>query len=504
MKAAICRRVQAAVVAALLALVSTVAGQEAPDSAARVREQVERALERSRVLRSQSPHGEIVRVGEKLTVKEGEVAGDAVVLFADARVDGEVRDLVVILGSATLGPTALVKGDCVVLGGDLKADAKSEARRDVVVVGGELIAPDDALVRQRARVIPLDFKNLKIWPEDWAKEFPHMKMAVDWTTQGLMLGRPLPPSLGWVWNVAAVFVFIHVLLAVLFPRPVQACVNALDRQPVGAFFAGLLGLVLAGPVLVVLAFTGVGLLVVPFIVGALGVGMVFGKVAVYCHAGQQLGRQTGAGFLQKPLLALLAGTVLLHVLYVIPVVGLVAWAVLTTLGMGNATLALFSGMRRKESVATPHAPPAAAEPGSTPPLLQVASAWPRAGFWRRAMAMAMDAVLVLVPVLVLAGMFRTNATPVLLLLAWLGYHLALWTTLGTTVGGMAMRVKMVREDGRPMGFAVSLVRALASVFSALVLFVGFFWAGWSRQKRSWHDFIAGTIVVKVPRGVAVA
>jgi uncharacterized RDD family membrane protein YckC len=93
---------------------------------------------------------------------------------------------------------------------------------------------------------------------------------------------------------------------------------------------------------------------------------------------------------------------------------------------------------------------------------------------------------------------------VLLLLAWLGYHLALWTTLGTTVGGMAMRVKMVREDGRPMGFAVSLVRALASVFSALVLFVGFFWAGWSRQKRSWHDFIAGTIVVKVPRGVAVA
>ncbi len=496
------RRLHGVSVAALFLLAAAAWAQE-EDPAARIRGQIQRNLERHGILRIQSAHGETVRIGEDVSVKEGESIGDAVVMLGDARVDGEVRDLVVVLGSVFLGPTALVKGDCIVLGGDLTADAKSQVNREVVVVGGELIAPEEALVRKRARVFRPDFSNLKLWPEDWAKEFPHLKMAVDWTSQGLFRGRPLPPSLGWVWQIAAVFVFVHVLLAVLFPRPVQACVAAMDRQPVGAFFAGLLGLVLAGPVMVLLAFTGVGLLVVPFIVCALGLGMVFGKVAVYCHAGQQIGRQTGAAFLNTPLVALLVGTALLHLLYVIPFIGFLAWGLLTTLGLGNASLAAFGGMRRTDAVVVT-APPAAAEPGSTPPPLQWANAWPRAGFWRRFLAMALDAVLVVGTVLVVAAVTSPKVAPVLLALGWLAYHLGLWTALGTTVGGMALRLKLVREDGRPLGFAVALVRALASVFSALVLFVGFFWAGWSRAKRSWHDHIAGTIVVKVPRGVTVA
>jgi len=47
------------------------------------------------------------------------------------------------------------------------------------------------------------------------------------------------------------------------------------------------------------------------------------------------------------------------------------------------------------------------------------------------------------------------------------------------------------------------VRAAASIFSALVMFIGFFWAGWNREKQSWHDKIAGTAVVKMPKGVSL-
>jgi len=37
----------------------------------------------------------------------------------------------------------------------------------------------------------------------------------------------------------------------------------------------------------------------------------------------------------------------------------------------------------------------------------------------------------------------------------------------------------------------------------VVLGLGFFWAGWSREKQSWHDKIADTIIVKLPKNAPV-
>jgi uncharacterized RDD family membrane protein YckC len=62
----------------------------------------------------------------------------------------------------------------------------------------------------------------------------------------------------------------------------------------------------------------------------------------------------------------------------------------------------------------------------------------------------------------------------------------------------------VRTDGRPINFSVALVRSLLSIFSMMVIFLGFLWAAWDREKQTWHDKIAGTVVVKVPRDLALA
>jgi uncharacterized RDD family membrane protein YckC len=48
---------------------------------------------------------------------------------------------------------------------------------------------------------------------------------------------------------------------------------------------------------------------------------------------------------------------------------------------------------------------------------------------------------------------------------------------------------------------VSLVRSLASFFSAIALCLGFFWVGWTRERQSWHDMIAGTVIVRVPQSI---
>jgi uncharacterized RDD family membrane protein YckC len=82
----------------------------------------------------------------------------------------------------------------------------------------------------------------------------------------------------------------------------------------------------------------------------------------------------------------------------------------------------------------------------------------------------------------------------------LAYFTGMWTWKGTTIGGIVLGLKVVRTDGQPVTFAVALVRALAAAFSIVVLFLGFLWIAWDSEKQGWHDKIAGTVVLKLPRG----
>ena len=65
----------------------------------------------------------------------GRVRHAAVVIGGNVMVDGEVGgNLVVILGSATLGPHAEVHGQTVVIGGTLKADPQAKLHGDPVEI----------------------------------------------------------------------------------------------------------------------------------------------------------------------------------------------------------------------------------------------------------------------------------------------------------------------------------------------------------------------------------
>jgi uncharacterized RDD family membrane protein YckC len=81
----------------------------------------------------------------------------------------------------------------------------------------------------------------------------------------------------------------------------------------------------------------------------------------------------------------------------------------------------------------------------------------------------------------------------------LAYFVGLWTWKGTTVGGSVLRLRIVRLDGQPMTWMAGLVRALATVFSIVVIFLGLLWIAWDPEKQGWHDRIAGTVVVRLPR-----
>jgi uncharacterized RDD family membrane protein YckC len=89
--------------------------------------------------------------------------------------------------------------------------------------------------------------------------------------------------------------------------------------------------------------------------------------------------------------------------------------------------------------------------------------------------------------------------PLLLLV----YHIAFWTWKGTTLGGIICAVRVVRTEGTELRPIDAVVRGLSAIFSIAALGIGCFWMLQDAERQMWHDKIAGTLVVKVPRHMAV-
>ena len=121
-------------------------------------------------------------------------------------------------------------------------------------------------------------------------------------------------------------------------------------------------------------------------------------------------------------------------------------------------------------------------------------AFPHAMFLERMAAAALDLSLILL----ITAVLDTNRFNLVLIMA-LAYHVGFIAWKGTTVGGIIMQLRVVRVDGTPVRGADALVRGLASVFSTVVLGLGFLWIIRDPERQAWHDRIAGTYVVKVPR-----
>jgi uncharacterized RDD family membrane protein YckC len=147
----------------------------------------------------------------------------------------------------------------------------------------------------------------------------------------------------------------------------------------------------------------------------------------------------------------------------------------------------------------PPLPPMSPVTPATPPRLVVsASTLLRAGFWIRLAASALDAVLVGLAIGLLPFINHSH-----FLLTFVVYNVVLWALKGATVGGIVCGLKVVRLDDRPLDWPTALVRALGGFLSFIVVGLGFIWVAFDDQKQSWHDKIAGTVVVHVPNGMSL-
>lgn len=72
-----------------------------------------------------------------------------------------------------------------------------------------------------------------------------------------------------------------------------------------------------------------------------------------------------------------------------------------------------------------------------------------------------------------------------------------WVYKAATPGKMAVDSKVVdAETGAKPTVVQSIIRYVGYYVSALPLGLGFIWAAIDEKNRTWHDLLAGTVVVK--------
>jgi uncharacterized RDD family membrane protein YckC len=153
------------------------------------------------------------------------------------------------------------------------------------------------------------------------------------------------------------------------------------------------------------------------------------------------------------------------------------------------------------------APPPARPPAGGPPPEALA------GFWRRLGAAFIDWLLVGVLAGAIGALFGvdTSAPPaqgdgfqfqfdlagpyILIELVYFTYFHA--TSAGQSIGNKILGIRVLdAHSGGPLPYVRAFARALMSNISALPCFLGFFWMLWDPRKRTWHDIVADSLVVR--------
>ena len=426
---------------------------------------------------------EVVRIGSDAQVATNESVSVVTVINGNAQIDGDVRGEVVVIGG-NLKVNGRIRGTVVVILGNLEAGPTALLNRQAVVIGGEIHKQDGARLRPDNHVIS-------------THNSPVLGGLFDWVVQGALWLRPLPPRVLWVWTVPLTFFLFYLFLGLILPGPTSASVRALTDRPIVSYMVGLIALVfllLLSPVLIILGVAGAGI----FLIVAVALVLVFGRMVVVQFVGLQATRQFQAPILHQPLMGLFVGSALFCLMYMIPVLGLTMWIGTFPLALGGILVAAARGMRPRR--VPPQMPPNSASAATNPnveaapqtsgqTLAPIAPAMLQGRpvcFFMRGVATLIDLILISLINHLLDLHGRSW------LLVWMAYHIVLWTWTGATLGGRVLGMRLAGPDGRGVDFKVATTRCLAAFLSALPLGLGFVWSAWDVRKQSWHDKLTGT------------
>ena len=279
----------------------------------------------------------VVRI-QDYTLAQGQTAESVVVVHGNAVIGGTVaRSVVVVDGDATIESTAVVGA------------GHSAQDSSVVVVGGRLTTEPGATIHGRT-VQVTGF---------------HLGAVLRAAVSSAVV-RPIGVVAGW-WQLLFLPI-VALVVSALFPRAVTRVGERVRLRFWPSFGWGLLGLLLAGVLLLVLAITIVGLVVV------VPAGIALPAVLLFCFVGVAalLGRlilSSSERYRDNVVVAAIVGAVLVSLVSLVPVIGGLAVLVATATGFGAALTLVNEWRQARRSGPAPANGPLPPRPtgGWTPP-----------------------------------------------------------------------------------------------------------------------------------------
>lgn len=128
-----------------------------------------------------------------------------------------------------------------------------------------------------------------------------------------------------------------------------------------------------------------------------------------------------------------------------------------------------------------------------------------AGFWRRFFAKLLDTILLfgvgLLLALAIPAVGNSAAAQATINIfgnvLGLAYSIIFLGWRGQTLGKMALKVKVVNPDGTPIGWGKAVGRPFAEILSGCTIFIGYLISIFDDEKRTLHDRLANTRVIKI-------
>jgi uncharacterized RDD family membrane protein YckC len=138
-----------------------------------------------------------------------------------------------------------------------------------------------------------------------------------------------------------------------------------------------------------------------------------------------------------------------------------------------------------------------------------------AGFWRRAAALMLDGIILMIAIVPFAVVFGMLAGPgmrgqnpgaalgllgllyLIILALSVGYHTYFVSRKGATPGKMVMGMKVITVTGEPVSVGRAVGRVFAHALSGMILYIGYIMVAFDVEKRALHDHICGTRVIRL-------
>ncbi len=86
-----------------------------------------------------------------------------------------------------------------------------------------------------------------------------------------------------------------------------------------------------------------------------------------------------------------------------------------------------------------------------------------------------------------------------MLIVTAAYFVVSWSRGGQTIGLKAWRLRVSRTDGSRLSLLRAMLRFFIAMVSLFTCGLGFLWALFDPQYRTWHDIAAGTVVQRLPK-----